>query len=88
MLNEHGQHVKLMYNSKIEAMFWHHQSEEVTEKYKGQSEAESQKPKYKGQCTSGMNSLLTGAWIDDSGRFWALEGYAIIAHVEYSIKMA
>lgn len=47
MLNEHGQNVKLMYNSTIEAI---------------------------------------GAGIDDSGRFWALEGYAIIAYVKYSRK--
>lgn len=55
-----------------------------TAKYKDQSEAECQKAE--GQRTSKVNSLLTGAGIDDSGRFWALEGYAIIDHVEYSRK--
>lgn len=56
----------------------------MTEKYKGQSEVEYQKAKR--QFTSEVNFLLTGAEIHDSGRFWALEGYAIIAHVEYSTK--
>lgn len=54
------------------------------EMYKDQSEAECQKAK--DQCTSELNSLLTGAGIDDSAQFWVLEGYAIIAHVEYSRK--